>query len=77
MQDKIENLDDDFAAINHIVKRASKKNDGDDIEAAADREAAGSRFAKSLKSYIEKPKKKVAFADLKTTGVVGDDLYEG
>lgn len=39
--------------------------------------AAGTKFAKSLKSYVDKPKKKVAFNDLKTSGVKGDDLYEG
>lgn len=77
MQDRLENLDDDFAAIDNIVKRSSKKNDDDGIGAAAEREAAGSKFAKSLKSFIEKPKKKVAFAELKTKGVVGDELYEG
>lgn len=73
MQDKIENLDDDFAAIDNIVRRASKKS-GDDMADGADRDLAASKFAKSLKQFI-KPKK-VAFADLKTKDVVGDKLYE-
>jgi hypothetical protein len=37
MQDKLENLDDDFAAIDNIVKRASKKSK-DDLTDAADRD---------------------------------------
>lgn len=46
------------------------------MTASAEKSAAGTKFAKSLKSYIEKPKKKVAFNDLKTSGVKGDQLYE-
>ena len=34
MQDKLENLDDDFAAIDNIVKRASKKTKNDFTDAA-------------------------------------------
>ncbi len=37
MQDKLENLDDDFAAIDNIVKRASKKS-RDDFTDAAERD---------------------------------------
>ena len=78
MQDKLENLDDDFAAIKSLVARSGKKSSEDAAFEAAEKERAGSKFAKSLKSYIEKPKKKkVAFGDLKTNGVKGDDLYEG
>jgi len=74
MQDKLDNLDDDFAAIDNIVKRASKKS-RDDFTDAAERDQAASKFAKSMKQFI-KPKK-VAFADLKSKDVVGDSLYEG
>ena len=74
MQDKLENLDDDFAAIDNIVKRASKKS-RDDFTDAAERDQAASKFDKSMKQFI-KPKK-VAFADLKSKDVVGDSLYEG
>ena len=51
MQDKLENLDDDFAAIQRIVKRTGSSKNRDDEEAvdSAKKEAAGSKFAKSLK----------------------------
>lgn len=57
MQDKLETLDDDFAAIQSIVKRSGAKGNDQAIE-SADRDAAGSKFAKSLKSFIEKPQKR-------------------
>ena len=75
MQDRLENLDDDFAAIDNIVKRAGKKG-GDSMADGAERDAAATKFSKSLKQFV-KPKKRVNFADLKTKDVKGDSLYEG
>jgi len=57
MQDKLETLDDDFAAIQSIVRRSGAKGNDQAIE-SADRDAAGSKFAKSLKQFIEKPQKR-------------------
>ena len=57
MQDKLDNLDDDFAAIQSIVKRTGKKSSDAAVE-SAERDAASTKFAKSLKSFIEKPQKK-------------------
>jgi hypothetical protein len=74
MQEKLDNLDDDFAAIDNIVKRASKSA-GSGFTDSADRDQAASKFSKSMKNFI-KPKK-VGFSDLKTKEVVGDKLYEG
>lgn len=48
MQDKLETLDDDFAAIQSIVRRTNTKKSDAALE-SADRDAAGSKFAKSLK----------------------------
>ena len=48
MQDKLETLDDDFAAIQSIVRRSGAKGNDQAIE-SADRDAAGTKFAKSLK----------------------------
>lgn len=75
MQDRLENLDDDFAAIDNIVKRAGKKG-GDSMADGAERDAAATKFSKSLKQFVN-PKKRVDFADLKTKDVKGDSLYEG
>ena len=60
MQDKLENLDDDFAAIQSIVKRTdnSKYNNEDAAFESAQRDIASSKFAKSLKSYISNEPKK-------------------
>ena len=74
MQDKIDNLDDDFAAINNIVSRASKHAESKFTD-SAERDQAATKFSKSMKNFI-KPKK-VAFSDLKTKNVIGDSLYEG
>jgi len=74
MQEKLDNLDDDFAAIDNIVKRASKSA-ASGFTDSADRDQAASKFSKSMKNFI-KPKK-VGFSDLKTKEVVGDKLYEG
>ena len=57
MQDKLETLDDDFAAIQSIVKRTGTKTRDDAVE-SAERDAASTKFAKSLKQFIEKPDKK-------------------
>ena len=48
MQDKLETLDDDFAAIQSIVKRTGTKSKDDAVE-SAERDAASTKFAKSLK----------------------------
>lgn len=77
MQDKLENLDDDFAAINNIVKRTRRGEDRSAME-AAERDQEKSRFTKSLKKYVEKPKKeKVDFSKLKSANIKGDAVYEG
>ena len=60
MQDKLDTLDDDFAAIQSIVRRSGMKK-GDEAVESADKDKAGSKFAKSLKQFIEKPKKVDAF----------------
>jgi hypothetical protein len=68
MEDKLENLDDDFKAIEAIVNRSHKRknDDGMDDEAVP----SSSKFAKSLKQYVEKPKQK--FSDLKSVNIKGD-----
>ena len=48
MQDRLENLDDDFAAIQSIVKRTGQRGN-DEIVESAERDAASSKFSKSLK----------------------------
>ena len=55
MEDKLEDLDDDFKAIQGIVKRASAMKDkgGDDAYEAAQRDIAGSKFSKSLKKISD------------------------
>ncbi len=57
MQDKLETLDDDFAAIQSIVRRSGSKGNDEAVE-SAERDAAGSKFAKSLKNFIDPSKKK-------------------
>ena len=57
MQDKLETLDDDFAAIQSIVRRSGAKGNDEAVE-SAERDAAGSKFAKSLKNFIDPSKKK-------------------
>ena len=57
MQDKLETLDDDFAAIQSIVKRTGQKSSDSAVE-SAEKDAASTKFAKSLKQFIEKPQKK-------------------
>ena len=57
MQDKLETLDDDFAAIQSIVRRSGSKGNDEAIE-SAEKDAAGSKFAKSLKNFIDPSKKK-------------------
>jgi len=68
IEDKLENLDDDFKAIESIVKRSQAKvtDTGDH-----DRPDA-TKFAKSLKK-IQKTK----FSDLKSTAIEGDHVYKG
>ena len=56
MQDKLETLDEDFAAIQSIVRRTGSKATDSAVD-SADKDAAGTKFAKSLKQFIEKPKK--------------------
>ncbi len=50
MQDRLENLDDDFAAVENILRHSGKQ----DIEEGGNRKASASKFAKSLKQY-QKP----------------------
>ena len=54
MQDRLETLDDDFAAIQSIVRRTGAKGSDEAVQ-SAEKDAASSKFAKSLKSFIEKP----------------------
>ena len=56
MEDKLENLDDDFKAIEAIVnKQHRKKMDDSDDE---DKKPSSSKFAKSLKALVDKPRNK-------------------
>ena len=57
MQDRLENLDDDFNAIQRIVKRAGGSRSREDEEAveSARKHEAGTKFAKSLKQFVEAP----------------------
>lgn len=57
MQDKLETLDDDFAAVKSIMRRTTERQQDAAVE-SAERDAAQSKFAKSLKQFIEKPQKK-------------------
>jgi len=57
MQDKLETLDDDFAAIQSIVRRKGATSTNEAVD-SAERDAASSKFSKSLKQFIEKPQKK-------------------
>ena len=57
MQDRLENLDDDFTAIQSIVRRTGTKGKDEFVE-SAEQAAAGSKFSKSLKQFIEKPDKR-------------------
>ena len=79
MQDKLENLDDDFAAIQRIVKRtgSSKNREDDEAVESAKKQAAGSKFAKSLKEFVDKPQKKKKFSELKSSKITGNEVYEG
>lgn len=52
----METLDEDFAAIQSIVKRTGQRNKDSAVE-SAERDAAGTKFSKSLKQFIEKPQK--------------------
>lgn len=71
MQDKLETLDDDFAAIQSIVRRSGAKGNDQAIE-SADRDAAGTKFAKSLKSFIEKPQKRQKIDEEKAKRIQGE-----
>lgn len=57
MQDKLETLDDDFAAIQSIVRRTGGKGSDEAVQ-SAEKDAASSKFSKSLKQFIEKPQKR-------------------
>jgi hypothetical protein len=48
----LENLDDDFKAIEAIVSRSSKKNADESPDESA--KPSSSKFAKSLKQYSDK-----------------------
>ena len=48
MQDRLETLDDDFAAIQSIVRRTGAKASDDAVQ-SAEKDAASSKFSKSLK----------------------------
>ena len=58
MQDRLETLDDDFAAIKSIMRRTGAHGSDDAALDSADKDATSSKFAKSLKSFIEKPQKR-------------------
>ena len=60
MQDRLETLDDDFAAIKSIMRRTGAQGSDAALD-SADKDAASSKFAKSLKSFIEKPQKRKQF----------------
>jgi len=47
MEDKLENLDDDFKAIEAIVNRSNKRRHDDEMD--NDQVPSSSKFAKSLK----------------------------
>lgn len=49
IQDRLENLDDDFAAVENILRHSGKKDQN--IEEGGSRKASASKFAKSLKQY--------------------------
>lgn len=68
MEDRLENLDDDFKAIEAIVNRSNKRKHDDGMD--DDEVPSSSKFAKSLKQYAEKPKPK--FSDLKSVNIKGD-----
>merc|ERR1712003_344706 len=75
--DRLENLDDDFAAIQNIVRRTGQTS-GKGEDAAFDsaqKDIASSKFAKSLKQYI-KPEKAKNFSQLKSANIKGDSVYE-
>jgi len=72
MQDKLETLDDDFAAIQSIVKRTGSKQNNDAVE-SAERDVASSKFSKSLKQFIEKPNKKQRKIDEKKLKMIKED----
>ena len=77
MHERLENLDDDFAAIQNIIQRTgnSQKRDDDGAFEADQKDVASSKFAKSLKSYI-KPEKKKKFSELQSAKIKGDKVYE-
>ena len=79
MQDKLETLDNDFDAIQRIVKRTGSSKSKQDEEAieSAKKQAAGSKFAKSLKQFVEAPQKKKKFSELKSSKITGNETYEG
>lgn len=82
MEDRLDNLDDDFAAINRIVKRTNAGN----IEAINEdglgngEDLANSKFGKSLKKFVEKkqsqPEKRKKFSELNAKKIKGDSEYE-
>lgn len=72
MQDRLENLDDDFAAIRSIVKRTGNKGTDEAVE-SAERDAAGTKFAKSLKQFIEKPDKKRKISEDKVKKIKAEE----
>ena len=77
MEDRLEDLDDDFKAIQSIVKRAGaiKGKSGNDEYESAQRDVAGSKFSKSLKKMSDQ-QKKTKFSDLKSAKIKGDEVYE-
>lgn len=79
MEDRLDNLDDDFAAINRIVKRtnAGRSDADEDAFLNAGEDLANSKFGKSLKKFVEKqPEKKKKFSELNAKKIKGDSEYE-
>ena len=75
MQDKLDTLDDDFAAIQSIVKRTGAR-ETDAAVKSAEKDAAGTKFAKSLKQFIEKPKNAEKVRKMKEAGEEKDRRRE-
>jgi len=57
IQDRLENLDDDFAAVENILRHSGKQKNIDD---SGSMKASASKFAKSLKQYQKSSNKKDA-----------------
>lgn len=56
IQDRIENLDDDFAAVENILRHQNKQYDDE----SDSRKPSASKFAKSLKQYQKQSQKSLS-----------------